>query len=81
VFLYQKKLFIIILYVFWTLDTLSAQTQSPIDTINIKISEAEKTFVENNLQILAGKYGIKAAQAAITQAELWSNPNISIGQI
>jgi cobalt-zinc-cadmium efflux system outer membrane protein len=50
------------------------------DSVKINLSVAEKRFLQNNLQLLAAKYNINAARAAIIQAELWSNPNVSIGQ-
>jgi cobalt-zinc-cadmium efflux system outer membrane protein len=50
------------------------------DSVKINLSQAEKIFLQNNLQLLAAKYNIDATKASIIQAELWSNPNISIGQ-
>ncbi|MGD1005780.1 MAG: TolC family protein [Ignavibacteriaceae bacterium] len=50
------------------------------DSVKINLPWAEKKFLQNNLQLLAAKYNINAARASIIQAELWSNPNISIGQ-
>ena len=38
------------------------------------------TFVENNLQLLAARFGIGAARAVAYQAGLWSNPNIAVEQ-
>ena len=54
--------------------------QDNIDSVKINLQEAEKKFLQNNLQLLAAKYNISAARASIIQAELWNNPNISIGQ-
>ncbi|MHB8579522.1 MAG: TolC family protein [Ignavibacteriaceae bacterium] len=50
------------------------------DTLEINLSQAVRIFSNNNLQLLAARYNIKASKAAILQARLWSNPNISIGQ-
>ena len=50
------------------------------DSVKVSIARAEKIFLQNNLQLLAAKYNINAAKAGIIQAELWDNPNISIGQ-
>ena len=50
------------------------------DTVAITLREAEERFLKNNLQLLAGRFNIDAAKAAVYQAELWSNPNISIEQ-
>jgi outer membrane protein, heavy metal efflux system len=48
------------------------------DTTHISIQKAEKQFVEKNLQLLAEKYNIDIARAAVIQARLYNNPNISI---
>lgn len=47
------------------------------DTLHITIQDAEKQFLEKNLQLLAEKYNISIAQAAIIQARLYNNPNIT----
>lgn len=54
----------------------SAQT----DTLRITIKEAEKTFLQNNLSLLAQKYNVDAAQALVKQAKLWDNPVLSTDQ-
>ena len=43
-------------------------------------SRLKERFLKNNLQLLAARFNIDASKAAIDQAELWSNPNISIEQ-
>ena len=50
------------------------------DTVAITLQQAEGRFLKNNLQLLAARFNIDAAKAAAYQAELWSNPNISIEQ-
>ncbi len=50
------------------------------DTVAITLQQAEERFLKNNLQLLAARFNIDASKAAIDQAELWSNPNISIEQ-
>jgi outer membrane protein, heavy metal efflux system len=50
------------------------------DTVAITLQKAEERFLKGNLQLLAGRFNIDAAKAAVDQAELWSNPNISIEQ-
>jgi cobalt-zinc-cadmium efflux system outer membrane protein len=47
------------------------------DTSRISIQMAEKQFLEKNLQLLAEKYNIDIARAAVIQAKLYNNPNIS----
>jgi len=51
-----------------------------VDTLSITLKTAEDRFLKENLQLLASRYNINAADAQITQAGLWSNPNISIEQ-
>ncbi|HLP18217.1 MAG TPA: TolC family protein [Bacteroidota bacterium] len=58
----------------------AVQPPLPIDTIAVTLEKAEEMFLANNLQLLASKYSINAAEAAAVQARLWSNPNISISQ-
>src|SRR5882757_5539863 len=48
------------------------------DTIRLSLAEAEKTFLDSNFQLLAGRYNIDASKALIIQARLWPNPNFSI---
>jgi len=50
------------------------------DTLAISLKETEEKFLKENLQLIASKYNISAAEAQITQAKLWNNPNISIEQ-
>ena len=65
----------------WSLAVLArAAASAQPDTIHITLQEAEQRFLHNNLQLIAARYNIDAAQAAVTQAKLWSNPNIQIEQ-
>jgi len=50
------------------------------DTLAISLKETEARFLKENLQLIASKYNISASEAQITQAKLWNNPNLSIGQ-
>ena len=50
------------------------------DTVAITLQQAEERFLKKNLQLLAARFNIDAAKAAVVQAELWNNPNISIEQ-
>jgi cobalt-zinc-cadmium efflux system outer membrane protein len=56
----------------------NAQVQK--DTIKITQQQADQLFLSNNLQLLAYRFNIGASEAAIMQAKLWDNPNISIEQ-
>jgi cobalt-zinc-cadmium efflux system outer membrane protein len=50
------------------------------DTLKLTFKEAEKSFLENNLSLLAQKYNVDAAQALVKQAKLWDNPTLSTDQ-
>jgi cobalt-zinc-cadmium efflux system outer membrane protein len=49
------------------------------DTVKISILQAEKQFLERNLRLLAEKYGIDAAKAALLQAKVFENPAFTAG--
>src|SRR3984957_6959086 len=49
------------------------------DTLRLQLPEAEKMFLDSNLQLLAQRYNIDANKALVIQARLWPNPNFSIG--
>ncbi len=70
----------ILLLILIPLKITSAYTVENIDSVRMTLAQAESKFTQNNLQLLSARYNISAANAAILQAKLWSNPNISIGQ-
>jgi len=47
--------------------------------LKISIEQAEKQFLENNLQLLVEHCNINIADAAIVQAKLLNNPTIGVG--
>ena len=51
------------------------------DTLKITIEQAEKQFLEKNLQLLAERCNIAMADAAIVQAKVLNNPTIGVGDI
>ena len=57
----------------------SASAQPHQDTLKLQLPEAEKMFLDSNLQLLAQRYNIESNQALVIQARLWPNPNFSIG--
>ncbi len=65
---------------FFTFLSLAGNAQMPADTANITLPQAEKIFLDSNLQLLAQKYNIDAQQALIIQARLWPNPNLSLNR-
>lgn len=60
--------------------SLTGKAQMPGDTATITLTQAEKIFLDSNLQLLAQKYNIDAQQALIIQARLWPNPNLSLNR-
>jgi cobalt-zinc-cadmium efflux system outer membrane protein len=48
------------------------------DTIYLTLPQAEAQFLQKNLVALAQKYNIDIAEAAVTQAKCWDNPNLQI---
>jgi cobalt-zinc-cadmium efflux system outer membrane protein len=51
-----------------------------VDTVRLTLPDAEQRFVQNNLQVLAQRYNITAAQALAIQARLIDNPTILVDQ-
>lgn len=49
--------------------------------LELNCEKTEALFLENNLALMAGKYNIAIADAAIIQARLWDNPSLSISGI
>src|SRR4051794_16554108 len=50
------------------------------DTIHITLQDAEGQFIQKNFLLLASKYQVSTADAAIIQAKLYPNPNFAIEQ-
>lgn len=44
-------------------------------------SEIEQVFLAHNLSLMAQRFQLKQAEAAVLQAKLWPNPKISIGEV
>lgn len=53
---------------------------SNFDTVRMNIKEAEKTFLEKNLSLIAEHYHVISDQALIQQAKLWDNPSLNTDQ-
>jgi len=51
------------------------------DTLKITVEQAERQFLEKNLQLLAERCNIDIADAAIVQAKLLNNPTIGVGEV
>lgn len=57
-----------------------AQNSFSTDSIAVSLHDAERLFLEHNFKLLASKYQINEADAAIVQARLWDNPSLNIEQ-
>ncbi len=51
------------------------------DTLTLSIEQAEKMFIDSNLQVLAAHYNTDAQKALIQQAKLWDNPVLVTDQV
>ena len=51
------------------------------DTLKITIEQAERQFLEKNLQLLAERCNIAIADAAIVQAKVLNNPTIGLSDV
>lgn len=43
--------------------------------------EVEALFLKNNLELIAERYQVDIADAAVVQAKLWDNPSLSVGSV
>ncbi len=68
----------VLLLAFFCSDILHAQ---PTDTVFLTRKQAEKIFLDKNIQLLAGKLNIQQAEARIAQARLWPNPRLTIDEV
>ncbi len=50
----------------------------PIDTLRLTLDEAQQRFLQANFQLLAQRYNVDVANAAIQQALLRDNPNLQL---
>ena len=50
------------------------------DTLRLTLQEAETQFLQRNFLLLAAKYQVSVADAAIIQAKLYPNPNFYVDQ-
>jgi cobalt-zinc-cadmium efflux system outer membrane protein len=69
---------VIIVFIIFCFISLNIFAQINIDTLRLKLPDAEKMFLDSNLLLLAQKYNVDASKALIIQAKLIPNPNFSI---
>lgn len=48
------------------------------DTLRLTVNDADKLFLQNNLQLIAAKLNVSIQQAAEVQAKLYPNPNVTV---
>jgi cobalt-zinc-cadmium efflux system outer membrane protein len=60
------------------LNNAEAQYKLKYDTIAYSVQDAENLFFKKNYYLLAARYQISEADAALMQAKLWDNPNFSL---
>ena len=51
------------------------------EQLKLNREEIETLFLQNNLELIASTYNISIADAAIAQAKLWENPNLTVSSI
>ena len=51
------------------------------DTLSLSLPSMEKIFLDSNLTLLAGHYGVDAQKALIQQAKVWDNPMLNTDQV
>ncbi len=78
----MSTLFRIVCFTLCSLPVLVAAQPgtASVDSATISLADAERIFVARNLQLLAARFNIDAARAAVVQAGLWNNPTIAIEQ-
>lgn len=59
---------------------VSAQSMPAQDTLSLTLQQAERLFIDSNLQLLAEHYNIRSAQALVEQARKWDNPMLVTDQ-
>lgn len=60
---------------------LPGVARPPVDTLHYSINDVEKTFLENNLLLVAEKLNISQADAKILQAKAWPNPSFTLNEL
>jgi cobalt-zinc-cadmium efflux system outer membrane protein len=71
--------YLVIILLFAT-SSSEAQTNDT-DTLQLSLPAMEKIFLDSNLTLLAGHYGVDAQKALIDQAKVWDNPMLNTDQV
>jgi cobalt-zinc-cadmium efflux system outer membrane protein len=76
IFKMKKYLFLLINLLIFS--TISAQERQ---MLKLSPEQIEALFLRKNLQLIAEKMNIDISDAAVSQAKLWDNPELSINQV
>ncbi|MGD0754049.1 MAG: TolC family protein [Bacteroidales bacterium] len=74
------RIIILLFSVCFIAEKVEAQKKNQADTLLLSLQDAETFFLKNNFDLLAAKYQIAEADAAVIQAKLWDNPNLNFEQ-
>ena len=78
-----KNIGILTCLCFLQVNSLHAQGEyalSAPDTVRLDFRQAEKMFLDNNLELLAAHYNIQGGEALVEQARKWDNPVLNTDQ-
>ncbi|QJB37045.1 TolC family protein [Chitinophaga oryzae] len=53
----------------------------PLDTLKLTLPAAETQLLQKNIPLLAQKFNIDAAKAAVLTARLWDNPQVTVENV
>ena len=78
----QRRSCLLVMVIVCMYMNIQAQLVPPMreDTLHITLQDAEGQFIQKNFLLLASKYQVSTADAAIIQAKLYPNPNFAIEQ-
>jgi outer membrane protein, heavy metal efflux system len=74
----MSRIIILFIPLLFILNKAESQTIVKADTVSLTMQDAENLFLKNNFDLIAAKYQISEADAALIQAKLWDNPVLSI---
>lgn len=76
----MHRFFFLLLSFWFFLEKADAQINLKADTVSYSLKDAEILFLKNNFDLLAARYQINEAEAAVIQAKLWDNPSFNYEQ-
>lgn len=76
----MNRIILLLFSAFFILNKVEPQINLTADTVSFSLKDAENLFLKNNFDLLAARYQINEADAALIQAKLWDNPNLNFEQ-